>query len=119
MHLARLSASATIFLATLGLMATAACSRRQSSDRTQATAQGRAVYLLHCQACHEGTNLQLVKQPPKLVGLFRHSPLPSGAPATDDEVRKTILGGRGIMPPFKDALDKEQVDELLAYLHTL
>jgi mono/diheme cytochrome c family protein len=108
-----------IFLSAVALMATAACSRTQSSTRTQAAVHGRAVYQLYCQTCHEGTNLELIKQPPRLAGLFRNTKLPSGAPATDAEVRKTILGGRGIMPPFKDVLDKEALDDLLAYLHTI
>jgi mono/diheme cytochrome c family protein len=118
-HLAKLSTPIAIFVSALAVLAMAACSRTQGSARTQAAVQGRAVYQLYCQTCHEGTNLELIKQPPRLEGLFRNSKLPSGAPATDAEVRKTILGGRGIMPPFKDVLDKEALDDLLAYLHTL
>jgi mono/diheme cytochrome c family protein len=81
--------------------------------------RGELVYERNCSACHNAENLQLLKQPPKLNGLFRHQALPSGAPATDEQVRKTILSGRGIMPPFEHIVDKQQIDDLLKYLHKL
>jgi mono/diheme cytochrome c family protein len=80
---------------------------------------GELVYERNCSPCHDAQNLQLLKQPPKLVGLFRHQTLPSGAPAMEQQVRKTILGGRGIMPPFEHTLDKQQINDLLKYLHKL
>jgi hypothetical protein len=61
----------------------------------------------------------MVKQPPKLKGLFGRDKLPSGAPATDEQVRRTIQAGRGIMPPFERTLDNKQLDDLLQYLHKL
>ena len=84
-----------------------------------AETRGEVVYERNCSPCHDAQNLQLLKQPPKLGGLFRHQQLPSGAPATDEQVRKTIVTGRGIMPPFEHTLDKQQVDDLLKYLHKL
>ncbi len=82
-----------------------------------AQTRGELVYERNCSACHDAGNLQLLKQPPKLIGLFRHQTLPSGAAATEDQVRKTIVTGRGIMPPFERTLDKQQIDDLLKYLH--
>jgi len=79
---------------------------------------GAALYEQNCSACHDVNNLQLVKKPPKLIGVFQKPKLPSGAPATDEQVRKTILDGRGIMPPFRQTLDAEQLEDLLKYLHT-
>jgi len=84
-----------------------------------AETRGEVVYERNCSPCHDAQNLQLLKQPPKLAGLFQHPQLPSGAPATDEQVRKTIVSGRGIMPPFEHTLDKQQVDDLLKYLHKL
>jgi mono/diheme cytochrome c family protein len=83
-----------------------------------AETRGEIVYERNCGVCHDAENLPLLKQPPKLKGLFEGKTLPSGAPATDDQVRKTILAGRGIMPPFERTLGKKQVDDLLKYLHT-
>jgi mono/diheme cytochrome c family protein len=84
-----------------------------------AETRGELVYERNCSPCHDAQNLQLLKQPAKLSGLFHQMVLPSGAPATDEQVRKTILGGRGIMPPFDRTLDKQQIDDLLKYLHKL
>lgn len=84
-----------------------------------AETRGEIVYERNCSACHDAENLQLLKQPPKLNGLFDRQTLPSGAPASDDRVRKTILAGRGIMPQFEQTLDQQQVDDLLKYLHKL
>lgn len=84
-----------------------------------AETRGSVVYERNCGSCHEADNLPLVKQPPKLKGLFRSKKLPSGAPATDEQVRQTILTGRETMPPFERTLDKDQIQDLLKYLHTL
>ena len=84
-----------------------------------AETRGSVVYERNCSACHDAQNLQLLKQPPKLNGLFQKKTLPSGAPATDEQVKNTILTGRGIMPPFERTLDRKQLDDLLKYLHSL
>jgi len=82
-------------------------------------AQGRALFVLHCADCHEGAHPDLHKQPPKLEGLFQSKTLPSGAPATDAQVRKTIIEGRNTMPAFDQRLSEKDVDELVRYLHSL
>ena len=89
-----------------------------SAGRLPTETIGAAVYQQNCSACHDADNLELAKKPPKLAGLFQEKTLPSGQPATDEQVRKTILDGRGIMPPFKQTLDEGQVNDLLKYLHT-
>lgn len=91
---------------------------KQNSPVGAAAEQGKALYDMHCAACHEDTKLDLAKKPPKLDGLFERRTLPSGAPATREQVRKTILEGRGIMPPFGQTLSKDDLDDLVAYLRT-
>jgi mono/diheme cytochrome c family protein len=60
------------------------------------------------------------KQAPLLNGIFQRPSLPSGAPATDDQVRSTILEGRsGIMPPFQDDLSSQDISDIIEYLHSL
>jgi hypothetical protein len=51
--------------------------------------------------------------------MFRKQALPSGMPATDGHVRDTIVSGRRNMPPFNVVLDEKQLDDLMAFLHTL
>jgi len=59
------------------------------------------------------------KQPPLLNGIFQRPFLPSGAPATDAQVRSTILAGRGgIMPPFQNDLSNQDISDILEYLHS-
>ncbi len=43
----------------------------------------------------------------------------SGLPANDDRVAEIIQMGRDKMPGFAQALTQRQIDDLLAYLHTL
>ena len=43
----------------------------------------------------------------------------SGIPANDERVLDIILLGRAKMPAFQNKLTQQQVDELMAYLHTL
>jgi mono/diheme cytochrome c family protein len=83
-----------------------------------AETRGKLNYDNHCAQCHEAENLQLLKPPPKLDQLFHRQSLPSGAPVTEAEIRKVILEGRGTMPSFDQKLDKQQMDDLLKYLHT-
>ena len=87
------------------------CSDRQAEQR------GEELFQKNCAVCHGASNPELKKQPPKLEGLFQQKTLPSGAPATDDQVRKTIINGIGTMPAFDQRLSSEDVNDLLAYLH--
>jgi len=76
------------------------------------------VYQKFCATCHDAAGLELIKEPPRLDGLFRKKTFPSGAPATDDELRKVILQGRGTMPPFERTLSGDDVNALVRYMHT-
>jgi mono/diheme cytochrome c family protein len=84
---------------------------------TQETA-GRAVFVSACARCHNAYETQALHGP-SLYGVFRKPYLPSGAPARDDRVLEVILHGRNMMPPSGHNLDQPQLDDLLAYLHTL
>lgn len=79
--------------------------------------RGRRIFERDCVACHTayGSN----SKGPSLAHLFRRQFLPSGLPATDRFVEQTIIGGRNMMPPIGRPLTPDQLDDLLAYLHTL
>jgi mono/diheme cytochrome c family protein len=85
---------------------------------TAQQAEGKHVYAVRCAHCHEGNDLALKITPPHLYGIFRRTALPSGAPATDAEVRRVVVAGKGMMPSFAGRFTQEQMTELLAYLHT-
>jgi mono/diheme cytochrome c family protein len=85
---------------------------------TPQQAEGQHLYQNRCSHCHEENDLALKPPPPSLSNLLRHSRLPSGAPATDAQVIRTVLGGKGNMPSFAGRFTEEQMDALVAYLHT-
>jgi len=85
---------------------------------TEEQAEGKHLYAVRCSHCHEDNDLALKKVPPDLHGIFERSALPSGAPATDPEVRRVVLAGKGFMPSFAGRFTEMQMTELLAYLHT-
>src|SRR5215469_12943623 len=85
---------------------------------TPQQAEGKPLYAVRCAHCHEDNDLALKKVPPDLHGVFRATTLPSGAPATDAEVRRVVLDGKGMMPPFAGRFSEEQMSALIAYLHT-
>jgi len=104
-----------IFLVGLSLFASlnTACSPSASAER------GQELFDLHCVLCHEGPTPDLKKQPPRLEHLFDAKQLPSGVPATDAQVCKTIVEGLRTMPAFDKRLNDQELDDLVAYLHTL
>jgi len=81
--------------------------------------EGRQLFDLHCSTCHEFDNPDLLKKPPELENLFESRILPSGEPATDRQIRKTIIEGKGTMPAFDQRLSDQEVSCLISYLHTL
>lgn len=85
---------------------------------TPQQAQGKRLYDAGCAHCHEENDLHLKKVPPNLHGLFSRKTLPDGAPATDAAVELVLLRGKGMMPSFAYQMSQQQMDELLAYLHT-
>lgn len=80
--------------------------------------EGKHLYLVRCAHCHEENDLGFKKPPPDLHGVFSHATLPSGAPASDVEVRRVVLSGQGMMPSFSGRFTDEQMTALLAYLRT-
>jgi mono/diheme cytochrome c family protein len=88
------------------------------SELTPQEASGHAVFQSHCSRCHYANSEESFKGP-GLQGLYKQKYLPSGAPANDDRVTAAILHGRGMMPSFASDLNDRQLDDLIAYLHTL
>jgi mono/diheme cytochrome c family protein len=81
-------------------------------------ASGAAVFENNCAGCHYPDRTDGLHGP-GLEGLLRRPSLPSGAPANEDRVRSVIRNGRGMMPPYGNRLDEQQLEDLLAYLRTL
>lgn len=111
-------------LGTLVLASTFACDvERRKSDaelglNTQQAA-GRRIYDAECDRCHEPYSTR-GKKGPGLKEIFKHQYLSlSGLPANDERVTDIIRLGRKEMPGYSQKLDEQQIQDLLAYLHTL
>lgn len=81
-------------------------------------AHGHDLFQARCAACHYDRKDDALHGPP-MLGVFKKPSLPSGAAATDERVTATIMHGRGLMPALGNTLDPQDVDDILAYLHTL
>jgi len=79
---------------------------------------GRHLYQQNCAACHDAHSVP-GQNGPSLKGILKKPFLPSGLPANERFVRQTILTGRNMMPAVGSSFTKQQLEDLLAYLHTL
>jgi len=116
---------ASIFLVSLVLAALlSACGRdlsKESDAELGLSAQqsnGRRIFQLYCASCHNAYSSSGLNGP-AMKGVFKNKYLPSGLPANDRFVKQAIVNGRGMMPAFGEALSPQQIDDLIAYLHSL
>jgi mono/diheme cytochrome c family protein len=80
---------------------------------------GRRIYDSYCDRCHAPYSSR-GRQGPSMKGVFQRTYLPmSGMPANDDRVTDIVRLGRNKMPGYAQALSQQQINDLLAYLHTL
>jgi mono/diheme cytochrome c family protein len=82
-------------------------------------AAGRKLYDSYCDRCHEPYSTH-GKKGPGLQGVFQSKYLPlSGLPANDERVSDIIRSGRNEMPGYSQTLSQQDIQDLLAYMHTL
>ena len=89
---------------------------KPASEWTPQEARGAAVYQAKCARCHYPTTTKPLNGP-GLQALTRLKAMPSGSPPTDERLTAVILHGRQMMPATP--LSDDQLNDLLAYLHTL
>jgi len=81
-------------------------------------ARGHAVFQARCAQCHYDRR-DASLHGPALLGVFKKPYLPSGSPANDERVTATIVHGRNMMPAMGNTMDKQDLDDLMGYLHSL
>ena len=82
-------------------------------------AAGRQLYDHYCDRCHEPYSKK-GKKGPGLKGVFQNKYLSlSGLPANDERVSDIIRLGRNEMPAYAQTMNAQDMQDLLAYLHTL
>lgn len=113
-----------VLLVLLALATIAACDveRRKSDAELGLNSQqsaGRKIYDSQCDRCHEPYSSR-GKKGPSLKGVFQHKYLSlSGLPANDERVTDIVRLGRNQMPGYSQTLNSQDIQDLLAYLHTL
>jgi mono/diheme cytochrome c family protein len=114
----------SLFLLALLICVFAACKAELRKTDAQLglnpqQARGRKLYDQYCDRCHEPYSSR-GKNGPSLKGIFKKPYMEiSGLPANDERVTEITLYGRSKMPAFGQVMDKQQVEDLLAYMHTL
>jgi mono/diheme cytochrome c family protein len=114
----------SLVLALTFLLALCACDveRRKSDAELGLNPQqsaGRKLYDAQCDRCHEPYSTR-GKKGPGLQGVFQKKYLPiSGLPANDERGTDIIRLGRKDMPGFSQTLSAQDIQDLLAYMHTL
>lgn len=117
-------ASIPLLLAAALLVVAASCGKdpEKMSDAelglNPQQARGRRVYNLYCQSCHPAYSTHGNKGP-GLKGLYKKPYLPSGLTATDEHVIQSIVHGRTMMPAFGGQMSQEEIQDVVAYMHTL
>ena len=109
-------------LLSLGLLAVLGCQHLTPSkplhELTTQEAAGQQVFVSRCSNCHYADSANGLYGP-GLQGLLRKPYLPSGRVANDHSITGVILRGWGMMPAMGNTLTDQQLNDLLAYLHTL
>lgn len=124
LHPRRVKTFLAAFLIFLSLAVLSACDieRRKSDAELGLNAQqaaGRQIYDHYCDRCHEPYSKK-GKKGPGLKGIFQNKYLSlSGLPANDERVTDIIRLGRNEMPSYAQTLSAQDLQDLLAYLHTL
>jgi len=82
-------------------------------------AAGRRLYDEYCDRCHIPYSSR-GRQGPGLKCVFKKQYLPiSGIPANDARIGEIIRMGRNKMEGYGNVLTPQQIDDMLAYMHTL
>ncbi len=111
-------------VAVVAFLALAGCDvERRKSDAelglNPQQAAGRQLYDNYCDRCHEPYSSR-GKKGPSMKGVFKHQYLSlSGLPANDERMTDIIKNGRAKMEGFRQVMTEQQIQDLLAYLHTL
>jgi cytochrome c len=103
----------------LSLAAVLGLSIAAAGHAQDAAAAGKAIFATKCAVCHSADTTD-TKIGPGLKGLYTRGVFKDGTTkVTDESVTERINNGKVPMPPFKDMLKPEEIQQLVEYLKTL
>jgi mono/diheme cytochrome c family protein len=120
MHRIFVAGLATVFLsiavttAALLIPAGSLAQAPKAAKDAAAVHAGQDIFTQRCILCHSVNEGQVMFGP----SLYQVMKKPEGKKSAAD-IRTILQNGKGKMPSFKDKLTPEDVNNLLAYLHTL
>lgn len=93
--------------------------KKTSASKGGSTAKGKDVFEQKCAMCHFADSDQK-KIGPGLKGISKRGTFSvNGNKVTDENLKNWIENGDSLMPPFKDALEDQQIKDVIAYVKTL
>lgn len=110
--------AAAVIACAQGSGAKGAAKKNAASNSGSAT-KGKDVFDQKCGICHNADNDQK-KIGPGLKGLFKRGTFTvNNSKVTEQNLKTWIENGDTLMPPFKEALDDQQIRDVIAYVKTL
>lgn len=115
----------TAILATAGMVfaqdpGTKTSAKKTSSSKGGSATKGKDVFAEKCTMCHNADSDEK-KIGPGLKGLSKRGTfsVKPDVKVTDDNLKNWIENGDSLMPGFKEALDPQQIKDVIAYVKTL
>ena len=116
----------SLFALLLAALLLVACNSNEGKEKytmtdqqlglTPQQADGRRVYNQHCLQCHSSYTKENRKSF-SLKSVYTYKTMPSGTPTNDDRMQDLVVHGKRMMPAAQ--LSNDEMQALLAYLHTL
>lgn len=90
----------------------------QKTPLTASQLRGQRLYEASCARCHRADSREPLNGP-GLKGMYSRKYLDNGLPANDERVSEILRRGRRTMPGFGELYNDAQMNDLIAYLHSL
>lgn len=94
--------------------------KKTSASKGGSATKGKDVFAEKCTMCHNADSDEK-KIGPGLKGLSKRGTfsVKPDVKVTDDNLKNWIENGDSLMPGFKEALDPQQIKDVIAYVKTL
>ena len=93
--------------------------KKAATSKSGSATKGKEVFDQKCGICHNADSDQK-KIGPGLKGLFKRGTFTlNNSKVTEESLKTWIENGDSLMPPFKEALDEQQIRDVIAYVKTL